>query len=107
VEEQLMLREDIVFGLNDILAELRARCNPLPTEPHYQVISQPTFPAWNTSTGTSDTAANGEMGVVSQLPVTDLQSLDELEKSLQQREQFHALVIDKKFKFCFGSLHIM
>jgi hypothetical protein len=107
VEEQLMLREDIAFGLNDILAELRARCNPLPTEPHYQVISQPTSLASNTSTGTSDTAANGQMGVVSQLPVTDLQSLDELEKSLQQREQFHALVIDKKLKFCFGSLHIM
>jgi hypothetical protein len=108
LEEQLrMLREDIAVGLNDIIAELRARCNPLPTEPHYQVISQPISPASNTSTGTSDTAANGLTGVVSQLPVTDLQSLDELEKSLQQREQFHALVIDKKLKFCFGSLHIM
>jgi hypothetical protein len=105
VEEQLrMLREDIAVGLNDILA---ARCNPLSTEPHYQVISQPTSPASNTSTGASDTAANGQTSVVSQLPVTDLQSLDELEKSLQQREKFHALVIDKKLKFCFGSLHIV
>jgi hypothetical protein len=57
VEEQLrMLREDIAVGLSDILAELCARCNPLPTEPHYQVISQPISPASNTSTGTSDTA---------------------------------------------------
>jgi hypothetical protein len=67
---------------------------------------QPTS-ASNTSTGASDTAANGQTGVISRLPVTDLQSLDELEKSLQQREQFHALVIDKKLRFCFGSLHIM
>jgi hypothetical protein len=42
VEEQLRtLREDIAVGLSDILAELRTRCNPLPTEPHYQVISKP------------------------------------------------------------------
>jgi hypothetical protein len=75
-----MLREDIVFGLNDILAELRARCNPLLTKSHYQVISQPTSLASNTSTGTSDTAAYGEMGVASQLLITELQSLDELEK---------------------------
>jgi hypothetical protein len=67
---------------------------------------QPTS-ASNTSTGASDTAANGQTGVVSQLPVTDLQSFDELQKSLQQREQFHALVIYKKLKCCFGSLHIM
>jgi hypothetical protein len=35
-------------------------------------------------------------GASYQLPVTDLQSLDKLEKSLQQKEQFHALIIDKK-----------
>jgi hypothetical protein len=36
VEEQLRtLREDIAVGLSDILAELRTRCNPLPTESHY------------------------------------------------------------------------
>jgi hypothetical protein len=53
VEEQLRtLREDIAVGLSDILAELRTRCNPLPTESHYQVVSKPTSP---TSTGTSDT----------------------------------------------------
>jgi hypothetical protein len=77
------------------------------TEPHYQVISQPISPASNISTGTSDTAVDRLTCVVSQLPVTDLQSLDELEKSLQQREQYQALVIDKKLEFCFGSLHIM
>jgi hypothetical protein len=90
--------------VSDIIAELRSCYNPLPTEPRYQVISQPIFPASNT-TGTSDTAANGLKGVLSRLPVTDLQSFDELEKSLQQWEQFHALVglIDKKLKFCFGS----
>jgi hypothetical protein len=82
-EEQLrMLRVDNAVGLSDIIAELRARCNPLPTEPHYQVISQPISPASNTSTGMSDTATNGLTGVVRQLPVTDLQPLDELEKLL-------------------------
>jgi hypothetical protein len=34
---------------------VRTRCNPLTTESHYQVVSKPTSPASNTSTGTSDT----------------------------------------------------
>lgn len=96
VEEQLrMLREDIAVGINDILAALRARC-PLPTEPHYQAFSQLASTTSNTSTATSSIAADGTTtaGIVSQLPVTDLQSVNELEKSLQQREQFDALVSD-------------
>jgi hypothetical protein len=67
-EEQLrMLREDIAVCLHDIHAELRARCNPLPTYPNYQIISQPTS-ASNTSSGTSATSANGQTGVVFSIP---------------------------------------
>jgi hypothetical protein len=62
VEEQLRtLREYIAVGLSDVLAELRNRCNPLPTESHYQVVSKLTSPASNTSTGTSDTGRSTQI----------------------------------------------
>ncbi len=76
-----MLREDLAVGLNDILTVLPARC-PLPNEPHCQTFSQQALAVSNTAT--SSTTANGTAtaGIVSHLPVTNLQSLDELAQSL-------------------------
>ena len=111
VEEQLrMLREDIAVGLNDILGALRT-LRPLPAESLNPVTSQHTCTASNTSTATSLTSANAitTAGIISRLPVTDLPSLDELEKSLQQREQFDALVSDAYVlaQYSFGGRNII